>query len=70
MARFALRSAAATAFVVLGAVLASSSASAATADAAEYGQHGRDCAQAMGLDHHHNPGTHQGIWMWDPAHSC
>ena len=70
MARFALRSAAAAAFVVLGAVLASGSASAATADAAAYGQHVRDCAQTMGFDHHHNPGIHQGISMWDPAHTC
>ena len=70
MARFALRSAAVAAFVVLGAVLASSSASAAPADAAAYGQHVRDCAQTMGFDHHHNPGMHQGISMWDPAHTC
>lgn len=70
MARFALRSAAATALVVLGAVLASSSASAAPADAAAYGQHVRECAQSMGFDRHHNPGMHQGISMWDPAHTC
>ena len=70
MARFALRAAAATAFVALGAVLAAGSASAAPADAAAYGQHVRDCAQSMGFDHHHNPGMHQGITMWDPAHTC
>lgn len=70
MARFALRSAAATAIVALGAVLASGSASAATEDAAAYGQHVRECTQTMGLDHHMNPGMHQGITMWDPTHAC
>ena len=70
MARFGLRSAAAAAIVALGAVLASGSASAATEDAAAYGQHVRGCAQTMGFDHHHNPGMHQGVTMWDPAHAC
>jgi hypothetical protein len=70
MARFALRSAAAMALAVLGAVLSSGSASAAPADAAAYGQHVRECAQTMGFDHHHNPGMHRGISMWDPSHTC
>ena len=69
MARLALRSAAATALVVLGAVMASRSASAATADAAAYGQHVRECAQTMGFDDHHNPGMHQGFSMWMPDHA-
>ena len=70
MARFALRSAATAALVVLGAVTASSSASAAPADAAMYGQHVRECAQSMGFDQQHNPGMHQGISRWDPDHAC
>ena len=69
MARIALRSAVTAALVVLGAVTASSSASADPADAAMYGQHVRECA-AMGFDHDHNPGMHQGISMWDPDHAC
>ena len=69
MTPFVLRSAAA-AVVALGAALAPSSASAATTDAAAYGQHVRECAQSMGFDHHHNPGMHEGISMWDPSHAC
>ena len=48
MIRFALRFAATAASVALDVVLAAS-ASAAPADAAMYGQHVRDCAQAMGF---------------------
>ena len=70
MARLAVRSAVATAFVVSSAVLASGWAAAAPADAEAYGQHARECVQTMGFDHHHNPGMHQGITMWDPAHTC
>ena len=69
MTRSALRFAATAASLALGLVLASS-ASAAPADAAMYGQHVRDCAQSMSFDQHHNPGMHRGIWMWDPAHTC
>lgn len=67
MARLALRSAAATAVVVLGAVIASGSASASPANAEAYGQHVRECAQTMTFDHHHNPGVHQGFSMWMPG---
>lgn len=70
MARFTLRSVATAALVVLGAVIASSSASAAAVDGAGYGQHVRECAQLMGFDQLHNPGMHQGISMWDPGHTC
>lgn len=69
MARSALRSAAATALVVLGAVIASGSASAAPVDAAAYGQHVRDCAQTKGFGHDHNPGMHRGFAMWMPDHA-
>ena len=69
MTRSALRFAATAASLALGLVLASP-ASAAPADAAMYGQHVRDCAQSMGFDQNHNPGMHQGISMWDPAHTC
>ena len=70
MARFALRSAVAAALFLLGAVVAPGSASAATADAATYGQHVRECAQSMGFDQHHNPGMHHGRSMWDLDHAC
>ena len=69
MTRSALRFAATAASLALGLVLASS-ASAAPADAAMYGQHVRDCAQSMSFDQNHNPGMHQGISMWDPTHPC
>ena len=69
MARFALNAVAA-AVVLLGAVMAPGSASAATADAATYGQHVRECAQSIGFDQHHNPGRHHGGSMWDPDHTC
>ena len=70
MARFALRSLVAASFVALGAVIASSSASAGTVDGAGFGQHVSDCTQSMGFDKFHNPGMHQGISMWDPSHTC
>lgn len=70
MTRFALRFAATSASVALGALLVSASASATPADAAMYGQHVRHCTQSMGLDQNHNPGMHVGITMWDPAHTC
>ena len=70
MARFALRSVLAASFVALGAVIASSSASAAAVDGAAFGQHVVDCTQSMGFDRVHNPGMHQGISMWDPDHTC
>ena len=70
MTRYALRFASATAAVALGAVLASTSASAATSDAATYGQHVRECVQSMGFDQTHNPGMHEGISMWNPTHTC
>ena len=69
MARFPLRSAAAAAFVVLGAVCIRVGIG-RPADAAAYGQHLRECAQTMGFDQHHNPGMHKGITRWDPAQAC
>ena len=70
MTRFALRSAAVTAFVVVGAAFASGSASAAPGDTTAYDQHVRQCAQMLCFDHRHNPGMHQGITTWDPNHTC
>ena len=37
----------------------------ASADASDYGQHVRHCAQSMGFSGEHNPGMHQGNAGWD-----
>jgi hypothetical protein len=37
---------------------------------ADFGQHVRTCAQTMGFDSTHNPGTHHGFAGWDSDHVC
>ena len=37
---------------------------------ANFGQRVRMCAQTMGFDGSHNPGTHQGKSGWAPGHNC
>jgi hypothetical protein len=36
----------------------------------EFGQHVQRCAQTMGFDGEHNPGTHEGAHGWSPDHTC
>lgn len=36
----------------------------------DYGQHVRMCAQDIGFDESHHPGTHTGFAGWDPTHAC
>jgi hypothetical protein len=40
------------------------------ADASDYGNHVRNCAQTMGFDGEHNPGMHHGFSGWNPGHHC
>jgi hypothetical protein len=42
----------------------------AAADASDYGQHVRNCAQTMGFDGEHNPGMHHGFSGFNPDHDC
>ena len=39
-------------------------AQASTSTGAEFGQHARTCAQAMGFSGSHNPGMHEGNAGW------
>ena len=68
-----LRSKAARAWsaVALAAALTvATGASIQAANAGEFGQHVRSCAQTMGFSAEHNPGMHQGFHGWDPGHTC
>jgi len=51
-------------------VLTPAIASAGTSTGQEFGQHVRTCAQTMGFNGTHNPGTHQGFAGWNPAETC
>ena len=52
------------------AVTASAGAFSPAAAAGDFGQHVRTCAQTMGFNGEHNPGTHQGFHGWNPDHEC
>lgn len=57
--------------VGLAAILTmASGASTQAANAGEFGQHVRSCAQTMGFSGEHNPGMHRGFHGWDPEHIC
>lgn len=50
-------------------ILAGSLTAPAAADDA-FGQHVRTCAQDIGFDGGHNPGSHRGHAGWAPDHAC
>jgi hypothetical protein len=50
-------------------VLAPGSAQAADANS-DFGQHVTICAQTMGFDETHNPGTHEGKSGWELGEVC
>lgn len=57
--------------VLVGVVVLPAGASADVgARGRDFGGHVLTCAQTMGFDGQHNPGMHQGIAGWDPAHTC
>ncbi len=52
------------------AVLAPTAASASDATGRDFGQHVKTCAQTIGFDATHNPGTHHGFSDWSHIHHC
>jgi hypothetical protein len=61
--------------VVTGALATTLSVPAVTASAdsdvgPDFGQHVSDCAQPIGFDGTHNPGTHRGFTGWEPMDGC
>ena len=61
----------ATAVLALAGAGALTAGPAQAADAnSDFGHHVSNCAQTMGFDGTHNPGTHQGKSGWQPGHMC
>ncbi len=54
------------ALVALGAFTGTASASTGH----DFSEHVRDCQHVMVFDGTMNPGMHQGLSGWDPAHVC
>jgi hypothetical protein len=58
------------AVALIGLASAGPAAAGPAASGRAFAEHVRTCQQAMGFSGTRNPGMHQGISGWDPAHSC
>lgn len=53
--------------IVAGAIVPTAAWADTGATGADFGAHVVMCAQTMGFDAQHNPGTHHGFADWDPS---